>query len=338
MSIENFNILYQTFVEKIPNYINNLDKLKEYITFCLENNTNVKIKGVTSYHHILPQCRKLPFSDYTLLNKYTWNGAHLTYYNHYYAHFLLYQAVTHPSILFSFVAMHKKDFSLGRITEKELIPEYIFNEIMKQRNENISKDKLELVFHNGEFITKAKRASLIRNITDAQKQKMSIRMKGDNNIVYSEGIVDKIRKTKLNTFIDGKNLDTISAERAAATMSKEFIDEQNNMTTIYKQNGKKLSDYYKTLVILPDGTTTTIGKLRSSKTIEIIRSKSKMYILKNIFNDSYCEYLPAYELRKISPGLHTKTKEDYLGKSKYGINRLIKTNRSHLIGLYVEEL
>lgn len=163
-------------------------------------------------------------------------------------------------------------------------------------------------------------------------------MAGVNNIVNIPGVVDKIRQTKLNTIINGKNLDTISAERAADTMKKEFLDETGNITTIYKQNGKKISDYYKTQTTLPDGTITTLGSVKASKTIKLLRDKSKMYVLKNIFDDTYIKHIPAYELRKLCANLHLKTKENYLGMSLCGETILRKTNRTHLIGLYVEEL
>lgn len=338
MSIEHFNLIYQTFVERIPDYITDTEKLKEYISFCLTNNNLVKIKGLTSYHHILPQSKSLPFTEFSSLYKHKWNGTHLSFYNHYYSHFLLQQAVNHPSILYSFIAMHNKDYKIGRIHEDELIPQDTFNELMKQRNENISKDKLELVLHNGVMITKAKRACQKIILTEQQLYEKHARMAGCNNIVNKDGVVDKIRQTKINTFIDGKNLDKISAERAADTMNKVFINENGDITTIYKQNAKKLSEFCKTTVNLPDGTITTMGQLRSVKSTKYKRDKSKIYIVKNVFNDLYCEYIPAYELRKISADLQSKTKENYLGKSNIGKSTLIRTNRSHLIGLYVEEL
>lgn len=100
--------------------------------FCLSNNNMKRIKGHTSYHHILPQCSKLPFIEFSNLNLHKWNGTHLSHYNHYYSHFLLQQAINHPSILHAFIAMHNKDSKLNRITVDELIPNNIFNELMKK--------------------------------------------------------------------------------------------------------------------------------------------------------------------------------------------------------------
>lgn len=48
--------------------------------------------------------------------------------------------------------------------------------------------------------------------------------------------------------------------------------------------------------------------------------------------------MPLNEARKISPALDRKTKDDYLGKSKYGTSILTKKDKKHLIGLYCEKI
>jgi len=100
------------------------DRLKEYIDYCFENKTD-KIKGKTSLHHILP---KAIFNQYKDLKKNKWNGINLSYYNHYYAHWLLTEAIDDFSQLYAFCTMHCKDLKLGRINENELISENKFKE------------------------------------------------------------------------------------------------------------------------------------------------------------------------------------------------------------------
>lgn len=338
MSTNAFNKIYEIFKEKLSTHILNDEKLKEYITFCLSNNTEKAIKLTTSHHHILPRSKSLPFSEFSKLSESPWNGVHLTYYNHYYAHYLLQEAIIHPSILYAFTTMHHKDSKIGRIKEAELIDSDTFNQLMKIRNQNISKDKLTLVSYNGKNITKQKLISITTVIPQEVLKQRSVIMLGSNNIVNLEGVVNKIRQTKSETIIDGKNLDTISAERAAETMHKEFINQDGESTTIYKENGKKISQHYSTEIILEDGTITTLGKIRGDKHVAKLRAKSAIYIIKNIFDATYLQTLPAYELRKISPDLQSKTKDNYLGKSKFGQTYFKNTNREHLIGLYVEKL
>lgn len=117
--------------ELIKLNVKNINKVYEYVDFCLLNDNKVKIKNETSHHHILPNCL---FKEYAKLSKNKWNGSHLTYYQHYYAHFLFTEAIDNESQLFAFCAMHFKDLKLKRITSDELIPEDIFNTKMKERD------------------------------------------------------------------------------------------------------------------------------------------------------------------------------------------------------------
>lgn len=162
-------------------------------------------------------------------------------------------------------------------------------------------------------------------------------MVGKNNIVYKEGVVDKIRITKVNTIIDGKNMDEIGAQRAATTMRQQFITESGEVTSIYKETSKKISLCLNTEFLDEEGHITTKAKQRGKKHSVLLRKRSKLYLLKNVFDDNVNEILDAKSIRDISPGLETKTKENYLGCSLWGKNTLIKKQKQHLIGLYVEE-
>jgi len=117
------------------------EKLEQYIQFCIKNNQQEKIKYKTSYHHILP--RKL-FEKYSNLKENPWNGTHLKHSDHYYAHWLLTEAIDDYGQLSAFCAMHNKDTKLGKIEEKDLISEDEFQKKMEERNKEISKDKLKI--------------------------------------------------------------------------------------------------------------------------------------------------------------------------------------------------
>jgi hypothetical protein len=111
-----------------------------------------------------------------------------------------------------------------------------------ETKQKISKSRLEVILINNIQITKAKFYRSTWEYSDEYLRKLSIRMSGYNNPSKNPNILQKIRNTKSSTFIDGKNLDSIGTERAADTMKKEFINESGEHTTIYKENGKKLSN------------------------------------------------------------------------------------------------
>jgi hypothetical protein len=56
------------------------------------------------------------------------------YADHYYAHWLLTEAIKSSSMIFAFCAMHNKDTKLGRIEESDLIPSDDFQAKMEQRS------------------------------------------------------------------------------------------------------------------------------------------------------------------------------------------------------------
>lgn len=330
--------IFSIFKNAFPDHTIDEACLIEYIEFCITHNVGRRILHTTSQHHILPASKSVPFEIYSNLTQNVWNCAHLTYSDHYKAHYLLSVAIPIPCFVYSFTLMHNKDVGLKRITKDDLLPDYLVNQQMRLRNEHISKDKLKLVEYNGEFITKAKLASIHRRpLTPEQIQQRRDRFLYDN-MVYQPGIVEKIRNTKTSTIIDGKNLDQISSERAAKTMSKEYINEQGEITTIYRETAKKISVTVTEEFIDSSGNITTIAKQRALKGNEKRNLKSKKYMLKNVFDDNYCVVLYAHQVRLISPGLETKTRDNYLGKSKYGANYFNKKGTPNLIGLYVEKL
>lgn len=325
------NRIMEEFLNLDDNIINHI-KLEEYIDFCIKNNKKEKIKGKTTSHHILPMAKNLPFRKFSNLKENDWNKSELSYSDHYYAHYLLTQAIDHISILIAFTGMHMRDFVIDRISENELIPSDEFSKIWENRNRKIKDHRLEIITdEDGNKMTRASYYTKKRKLSKNTLERMSERMSGDNNIVHKDGVVTKIRETKKNTFIDGKNMDTLSAERAAETMKKEFINDKGETTTIYKENGKKISQTLKDTDIAKRRAETRKNNYYSSQ-------ECPRVIVKNILDESYSEEMTLNEARKISPALDSKTKDNYLGMSKYGKNILIKRGKSNLIGLYCERI
>jgi hypothetical protein len=156
----------------------------------------------------------------------------------------------------------------------------------------------------------------------------------ENNPTKRKDVVDKIRDKKKNTFIGYKNMDTISAERAAETMKKEFINDRGEVMTIYKENGKKLSNTM--LQLEANGKTKAYNK--NKNTHKKLRQKGKWYKVLNVFDDKFSVVLPAADVRKISPGLESKTIDNYVGMVNSAKGKLIKKGKSDLIGLYCERI
>lgn len=92
--------------------IKSLEKLHEYIDYCIENNQGKRIKGETAHHHILPKAKRL-FPEYKDLKKNIWNGTYLLFHNHLKAHYLLALATEQTDMVYSYDRMcgEMKDYS-----------------------------------------------------------------------------------------------------------------------------------------------------------------------------------------------------------------------------------
>jgi hypothetical protein len=178
----------------------------------------------------------------------------------------------------------------------------------------------------------AKKAAETKIKNEKYMKELSERMK-NNNIYNLPGVLEKARNTKRTTIINGKNIDTISAEKSAETMKKEILI-NDNITTIYKENGKKISKTLTKEIILEDGTVTSLALLRGAKTRKSLQTKGKKYILKSVFKENIHIIMYAGDIRRISAMLCSMTKDKYLGMTKYGQTVLIKNNKENLIGLY----
>ncbi len=185
-------------------------KLEEYINFCLEKNQNKNIVGATSHHHILPN--KL-FPEYSDLNENQWNGTYLLYADHYYAHWLITEAIDSHSQLYAFCAMHYKDFTLGRIKECDLLKPDIIHEKMKQRNilvsENNKRRSEEGTLFNG-YVYCRETAKNKRNKTLSENPELVERMNNNHKLTINDENwknttgKEKVRKWKENRLNNDK--------------------------------------------------------------------------------------------------------------------------------------
>lgn len=315
------------------------EKLEKYITFCIDHDRGATKKN-HSKHHVLPASATLPFGTYKDLNAHPWNAAVLSYADHYRAHFLLAQAINHIATLTAFAGMHRKDFELGRLTEDDLIPAEAFDELYAQRNLKLSSWQTQIIeTPDGPMSRIAYHTQYLRKRNDPEGYEAGIKKTRDrmttNNIIHSPGALKKMRATK-SALVNGVSLDTISSQRAASTM-KQAIVIDGVETTQYEQNGKKLSEYL-TKTIVVDGVETTMANIRGANVSKILRARGKRYRIKNVFNPDYEKIMDACDARGLSAALPQKTKEDYLGKTLFAKNTLIRNGKGDLIGLYAELL
>lgn len=160
----------------------NEEKLIQYIHFCIDNNQLEVIQGKSAHHHILPQAESC-FPQFSDLVENEWNGTHLLYSDHYYAHWLFTEAIENYSQLSAFVAMHNMNPKLELIKECDLIPAEEYQKKMEQRSINQSEwyknnpDKL--------LLREAKRNKTISKRTkeevEAISRKISDSKKGSKN-------------------------------------------------------------------------------------------------------------------------------------------------------------
>ena len=131
-------------------------KLIHYVDFCLSNSIQEKIIFETSLHHILPKAKNLPFICFSNLKVHEWNGVNLYHHDHYIAHYLLFESIDHYSITKSFVAMHEKDYKLGRISEEVLVNADNYDIAMKSHKKLMS-IHMNTILENG--LTRAQEAA-----------------------------------------------------------------------------------------------------------------------------------------------------------------------------------
>ena len=157
------------------------NELENYVDFCLKNNQKNKIPNVTEHHHILPKAKSLPFTQYANININEWNGVHLKYYDHYYAHWLLFNAVDESSLAYAFLKMHNNCVSNNKLLKEELLTEDLFYDLYKNTYIpwNKGKSGLQIAWNKG--LDKEKQPFYGKNLTEEHKRKIGKANSGDNN-------------------------------------------------------------------------------------------------------------------------------------------------------------
>jgi len=284
------------------------EKLEQYIEYCIYNDQKHRIKGKTAYHHILP---KSLFGDYKNLKENPWNGTHLVYSDHYYAHWLLTEAIDDYDMLYAFVKMHKQDIGNGRIIKEDLIPADEFALIVeKQTKEHIILLTKEFIDKDGKVTSIAKEAG--KKMTKT-RNKEYLNEDGEITTSYKEGHI-RMAKTRTTKVIDYKGDETSiqmnATKKAKNTILKEFIDKDGNITSIAKEAGKKCS----------------LTKLKSGKFYDVYYKDAIMY-----------KCIPRKDVVAISDSLLKTSQNKPLGYTQRAKISMNYRKTMHLIGLYIKE-
>lgn len=110
--------LLQEFKSNSKVKIKSEESLQEYINYCLNKKLKSRIQGKSELHHILP---KSLFSGYKNLKTNAFNGSHLYYKDHYYAHYLLTEAINDYGMLQAFCSMNHQNIRAKKLTKEDLI-------------------------------------------------------------------------------------------------------------------------------------------------------------------------------------------------------------------------
>ena len=229
-------------------------KLQEYVNYCIVNNQINRVQGKTSHHHILPN--KL-FPEYSNLKENSWNGTHLLYADHYYAHWLLTEAIDDYSMLHSFCAMHYKDFANNRLSEENLINLEEFQNKMEERG-----------LKHSEYLTNTNNGPSIAK--EAAKKMMATKLKpiiinGIETTIHKESIVKRVKTVTEPIIINGieTTIAKESSKKYSKTITEEYINDEFEVTTKAKERSKKYSKTVTAEYVDSDGNITTKAKERS---------------------------------------------------------------------------
>lgn len=318
-------------------------KLMEYVNFCINNNQNNRIQGKTSHHHILPN--KL-FHEYSNLKENDWNGSHLLYADHYYAHWLLTESIDDFAMLYSFCAMHNKDFANNRLSVEDLINP---NDFQKKMEERGIKHSIYLTnTNNGNSIAKL-----------AAKKMMETKLKpiiinGIETTIYKESIAKRVKTMTAPIILDGvaTTIYKESSKKYSKTMTEEYMNDEFEVTTKAKERSKKYSKTVTAEYIDTDGNVTTKAKERS----KIVSAKLIASDCNKGENNSNAKIIAIYDnndkIVEVSRGNFIDTCNNLqlpsnllaisyrtgvkIFTSNYGRAIARKTNREHLIGYYAK--
>lgn len=312
--------------------IKSLDKLNEYIAYCINNNQNKPIKSKTSHHHILPKAKDcFPELENLKVNK--WNGTHLMYFDHYYAHWLMTEAINNYSQLYAFCAMHNMDTKKGRILESNLIPAEEFQEKMKER-EHKRRIRLKSI-DDKTGLTQAQLNGI--KISDTMKKinpETGISTYQMNGIKMSKTITEINPET-------GMSIIQLSNIKSVNTKSK--IDPETGLSIHQKIGIKNTKTRAK---IDPSSGLSGFQKagIKQSKTLQAINPKTGI----RVADEHAKKRCKMYDVYHIDKGIiisnistkdlpfshHKNSKDNYLGMSYHSRNAIKEENKIY-IGCYV---
>jgi len=352
--------------------IKSLDRLNEYISYCISNNQNKHTKFKTSHHHILPKADDC-FPRFKNLKVNKWNGTYLKHSDHYYAHWLLTEALNSSSQLFAFCAMHNKDLKLGRINKSDLIPAEVFQEKMEERSTMYlqwcveNPEKVQEMLYK-QKLTKEKNNS---NILGGQKCSATKQSQEWKDSIGKEAIEKhKITKSsqewkdsigkeaieKHNTTINSQEWkESIGKEQILKY--KETVNSQEWKDSIGKEKSDKISKKRQDTEWKESIGKEAIEKMVLTKQTKEYKETNGInfrinialtYKLKSIkkfglFNVMYNDKiifsnLCKSEICKISPSLFNATKDAKIGNTNVAKSKLNTYKRLHLIGYYVVKI
>jgi len=277
-----------------------------YIYFCLEN-SETKKKFLTEEHHILPS---KVFLKYSNLTENKWNSVHLSHENHYIAHSILHNSCDNISFASAWGAMNYMNVENGRITNPEnILGKELYSKLREKRNREISNHKnSEIILEDGSISTIGKEAG------------------------------KKISAKRLQIDIKtGKTMASIHNTKSAESRKKRYLDEKGNITSISLRASKKAETTMNEVIILNDGSESTIRKELTKKKAITDLNKSRRFRLLNIYNKSE-DVLLRKELMDLHQGLLKSSKDNFLGKHHRSKSNLIKRGLEYLQGTYVEEI
>jgi len=345
---------------KIVNYflnsdinIVNIEKLNEYVVFCLDNDID-KIKNKTELHHILP---KSIFPEFENLNIHKWNGVNLTYESHYLAHCLLIEGIDNYNMNSAWSIMNFCNPKLNKINN----PEYLIGpkryallreNWIKSHIEHLTKEFIKdgnvttLAKENGKKSSNTVKKEFIKDgkITTISKERAKLNSKTvKKEYIDEQGTLTSIAKERAiissdsmkKEFIKDGKITTLAKERgkiSSMSMKKEFIKD-GKITNTYKESGKKGSNTLNKEFI-KDGEITTIAKERAKNNSILQRTKGKKWDLYHVDIGLLKKNVPNADIIILSQTLIKRTKNNYLGRTTASKKSLIKKGKILMIGLY----
>lgn len=251
--------------------------LEEYVDFCISKSN---INDYQCVHHILPKSKNLPFLEFSNLKNNEFNAAYLSYSNHFYAHWLLANAIKHKSITHAFMAMMNTDSKTKRISIKDMDvikQSEDFEKIILEHKKAISsysKNMVVCIDENGETVR------IPKSLYDQKKHLYNTHSSKKITVILKEtGEKIRISSEDYNKEIHSSHLTGKARYVDIRDFSKKTLDVVNVDDNFVHQNSK--------IVVNREGENIIISAKDAQHTDKFI-SKSNMNFLKQ---DKKCKVL-----------------------------------------------